>query len=227
MSITSTAIYLSARALLNDQGTALFTNTTLEPLLQLALRDLEAAEVLEDGPLVNRYSANATVAALTTVWTGQATAIGAGNAIIFPMKMEERTVGSVLESDWVDMTFKDTLPNQVMGTTLDFWTWRIEQIVFLGATTAREVRLWYKGIIDVTPSGGVITILSPSVHNFLAFKTAEYAAATIGQNADIASAMSQYAAQKLEEILGIIDKNNQKVPIRRKGYTRKFRRIVS
>lgn len=221
MAITSASIYTGARALLNDQGTALFTNATLEPLLQICLRDLEAAVVLEDGPLIDTYSTEATITANASGgnWAAQPT------DIIYPMKMEERAVGATLNTDWVDMTFKEVFPNEIADTTLRYWGWRQEQIIFLGATVDRRVRLYYKRLIVTTPSTGVISGILQYAENYLEFHLAELAAATIGQNMDIASAMGQYAAIKMEELLGIISKHNQKVPIRRKGYTKKFRRI--
>lgn len=220
MSLNSTTIYTNARALLNDQNNVLFTNTVLQPLLQIALRDLEAKVILEDGPLLVERTAETTINSGTTVWTS-----GFPTDVVYPMYLEERAVGSANETDWIRMQFKDPIPNEAQSEMLVYWNWREEAILLLGAISNRNVRMTYKKLIDTVASGGVINVGLQFAENYLEYHLAELAAATIGQNFEIASALGNSANERLEDVLAIIDKHNQKEPIRRRNYSSKYGRI--
>ncbi len=137
MSLASEALK-SARSLLNDDRKLHWSDVALMPKLRQAHREMQLELVLNGMPVVREVSALFTVDAL-------ATDLGSSLPLdlVDPIRMWERSATDS-NASLADMDKVEILPNTEQGTTLRWWCWREEVITFLGATTDRVVKLFYK-----------------------------------------------------------------------------------
>jgi hypothetical protein len=119
------------------------------------------------------------------------------------------------------MTETDWEPTAIPTNRLNYWNWREEEIKFLGATVNREVRIRYmKGLTRITATTTPVTILNSTT--FLGARCATIAAFVIGNNPARATALSDDAGSALSDLLAILVKRGQGLPVRRR--VNRFRR---
>lgn len=206
---------------LNDVSQAVFTNTVLLPFLQVAWDEL--AEVFEENnnPATNETS---TTSVVTTVMTdiGGSTGPALPTDLIEIQTLYERTNGS--SESWQEMIPKTFLPPFVVkSTSLVYWAWMGQIIQFIGATTTRQIRIDYTGLVFNTLSGPTSAIAIFNSKNFLAYRTAALAADEIGENPTRAASLNSNAGSSLSRISNIVVKGQQNTPVRRRPFQASFR----
>lgn len=197
-----------AAALLNDPSQLTWTDTILLPYYQKAFREL--VEVLEGHsvPMLKEASAAVTVAA-------GATSITSITDIRLPLVLWERASGST--DPFTKMEETSWEPETEQTNELRYWSWREGSIVFVGATTDREVKLQYiKTLAAAATINSNVTI--PEGRLFLTSRTAAIAAALGGGNFERAAALDSDAQEALWRVVNISTKSMQALPVRRKGY---------
>src|SRR5690606_2389933 len=97
---------------------------------------------------------------------------------------------------------------------LRVWTWREEQIYFLGATMDREIRIRYVKSLDALTLGSTVAITNALT--VLAARTAALAARHIGENPTRASELDADAAFNLDTFIVTSIRQNQGLPTRRR-----------
>lgn len=208
----------SARVYLNDTKKQIWTDTTLIPYLKEAYRDLLLVLWLNGMPVIKEKSATINVNA-------NALDLGVNQPadLIEPISLKERTQGS--SESWIPMVEVGFEPDISKDTILRYWDWREEKIVFVGATSNREVllRYWKSLTLPVdatTPLGFIFAEI------FLGPQTAGYAAGSVG-NTTLAGELLYVQSQavgiaggKLDMIVRANVKGSQNLPARRIPYRR-------
>jgi len=200
-----------ASVLLGDPDQTKWDFAVLLPLLQKAHRELQVDLNLSGLPVLKEVSAILTVPAL-------AVSLGAllPADLIEPVSLGERQSGtSDLFNDMIQTTWE---PEDVQTTTLRYWSWREENIVFLGATVAVDVKLRYiKGLTAPTSEGSPLGFINAQL--FLGPRTAALAAAVAG-NLAVAQALNADAEIQKAKVIRYNVKQMQAIPKRRRPYRR-------
>lgn len=197
----------AAAVLLNDAAKTKFTFTVQLPFLRFALRDLEA-----------KYLGNG-VATLKEIYienlSGTAFATQPTN-IFLPITLWEKSVGEA-DDKYVPMEEKDWEPNIIPASSLYYWVWREEVVVFIGATQTRTVKMqYYKQFAAIVDENSQVAAIK--TENFLAKRTAAYCAMFIGGNEKRASALSMESEREVSDLLSLSAKERQNRPVRRRTY---------
>jgi hypothetical protein len=214
---TGTTAFDSARTYLNDVGKQIWTDAVLLPFLVEAHGDM-VLELWNNGlPILREISSDINVAIDATALTSPP------SNLVEPIWMKERAQGS--SDDWINMTEKDFEPDINQAATLRYWAWRDGTIQFVGADTAREIRLRYHKSLTV-PTGAGSALGLVFAEFFLGPQTAGYAAASVG-NLTLASELIYIpgvqigvAGSKFSIIIRANVKGQQNLPARRIGYRR-------
>lgn len=214
----------SARSYLNDTGKSFWTDARLLPYLTEAYRDLLLILHSNGLPVLREKSSAITVAI-------GATSLTLPSDFVEPIKLKERLSGS--SDTYVPMEEKDFAPDFDQVENLRYWAFREGAIEFIGATTARQVLLFYQKSLTIpTSAASALTFLY--AETFLGPQTAGYAAGALG-NTTLAEALLyrvgkdedvSIAGSKLDTLIRFNVKGQQNLPARRLPY-RRTRRIRS
>jgi hypothetical protein len=118
------------------------------------------------------------------------------------------------------------LPNATPGNELRVWAWREQQILFVGASIDKVVRVrYYRLITDL--SGDNAPVELTHALNYLAYHTAALAAEHIGQNLSKAQTLESAATDKLNKLLKKEVKQSHSRPTRRLPFRLNRRIAVS
>lgn len=209
MSVLASAVMALSAVKLNDASQAIWTNGVLLPCLQSAYDELETLLNIAEAPIQKKRSA------VITVEIGDVELDEYPADFIEPIKMEERALGST--ELFVPMTETEWDVNTLPGPYLRWWDWRDNKILFLGATTDRDVRLYYTR--SLTPlSSASINIEIPQAKNFLAARTAQIAAKDIGNMPTKAEEFEKDVEEAKDKLIRRLVKNKQGLGVRRMGY---------
>jgi len=209
MDITASEPLTEAKILLNDPAGNIFPDDKLIPLMQKAYRELQTKMMVNGLPVLKEASTPVTVVQ-GTVRLGD----GAGlpTDFIYPIELHERKVGST--DNFSPMFERAWEPDEKPGQSLEVWTWREEELKFIGATTDREVRIRYmKGLTRITATTSPIGIIQATT--YLASRTAAIAAFSLGANPSRAQALDNDAGSALIDVIVILTKRQQGLGIRR------------
>jgi len=212
MSFTAGDVYTEARALLNDTAASRYSDAQLLPLVKRAYDELQnllvlfgAAPVIADG--------------IVAVVIGQSQIVigigGLATDTMEPFYLEERTTGS---SEF----FTPMRPVQihaVPSTTspiLEQWTWQGNKIQLRsnGATTNRDIHVWYFKALTTIASGATAVELL-NAKSYLAAKSAAFVAAFIDGDIGRAEILNDLAQTSQEVLLGTEVKRQQATPVKR------------
>jgi hypothetical protein len=193
---------------LNDASAQLFTDAKLLPLLREAYGFMET-ELEENGVPTKNVIADTKI-----IPSGVTQYLPLPKDFIWPIKLEERLAGS---SDlFQPMTQKRWTPQLLQSDKLIYWDWREDEIFFLGATTNREVKLYYQ---KTFPSlDDIDAVVLGKAEQYLVAKMAALAHIFIQQNETLASIADQAANNNISQIINIQTKKSQALPVRRKPY---------
>lgn len=216
---TAQDVVNEASVLLGDKDQTRWDFDVLIPLIQKAHRELQVDLNLAGLPVLKKTSAVITIPALTLDLTAPA---GGGASLqptdlIEPVDMKERQFGvpTDLFSNMIQTTWE---PDATQSTTLRYWSWKEEKIIFLGATVAVDVKLHYiKGLAAPTSEGSDLGFINALL--FLGPRTAALAAAVAG-NLSVAQALNADAEIQKAKVIRYNVKQMQAVPKRRIPYRR-------
>jgi len=210
-----------AASALNDSGHNIFTYANMLPYLQLAYTEM--GEILESNniPMTNEVSS---IFVITTAMTdiGGSTGPSLPTDLIEIQGCYERLSGS--SEDFIEMTKVEFLPPYTELTeSLIFWAWQKQIINFLGATTARDVRLNYIGNTLTTIVDNTSTINLFNCKSFLAYRTASLCAKYVGENPTRSQQLDSDASMALDRLLNISTKGRQATPARRRPFLGRYK----
>jgi hypothetical protein len=198
-----------SRAVLNDIAMDLYTNEVLQPYLKIANDDL-SDELVDNGATVQK---EVTVDIILPI--GLKTLTLPDNMIV-PIEVFEKNQG---EDDTyyrkVDQGM--FLPNALPGKELSNWSWREQNINFLGSTQVKSVRVRYYRLITELNGENAPVELTHAL-NYLAYHTAALAAEHIGQNRVKAIDLESQALKKLSKLIKKEVKQSQSRPVRRRPF---------
>ena len=142
MADTLSTVTAKVRAHLNDLDAQLYADSFLLTYVGMAQSEFDAW-LRSKGIEGYRSQALVTVPAGTTALSTTTTPALPAN-FFQPIYLHERVSGSTKNTDWVAMTqIREDLPNQDAKEQLEIWAWQGGQILFVGATTARQIQVDY------------------------------------------------------------------------------------
>ena len=206
--ITVADVLLSARGVyLNDPAGVRLSDAKLIPALKIAQGMLETA--LEENSVQCKNKEHGPIKIVAG-----ATNLPLPADFVWPVKLEERIADS---SDlYVPMAQRRWVPQEVQGDTLKYWIWNNDKIQFLGATTDRDVKLYYQGLFPA------LNVTTDGVYNYAseyyAAKLAWFVHTFIEQSPTLAVECNAIAESHLDQIIRIMVKKGQSMPVRRRPF---------
>lgn len=171
MSQPASVALITARTMLNDDAANLWSDTVLMPKLAQAHRELQAMLKLAAAPVMRVISGDLPVAISATTVTNPAD-------MVEPIRLWERLNGDPVTAK-VQMTESDPLPIQAVASSLIYWQWMGEIILFIGASTNRFVNIQYWRSLPV-PTANTDLLGFINAELYLAPRTAALAAGSVG-----------------------------------------------
>lgn len=191
MALLSVAL-TTARTLLNDDVSAVWSDASLIPKAQEAHRELQAKLWEVGSPVVRAQSPPIMVNA-------GATTITLPVDLLTPFKLVEYAATGESLVNSVEMTEQNYLPTVAPAATLKYWAWRGEFIELVGASVGRNVVIYYRRLITIpTANNDPIGILFGEL--YLAARTAAMAHGSVG-NIEAAGFMSQKANDSFNQVI--------------------------
>lgn len=229
-SLTAGNVMDKAASLMNDTARTVYTYTAQIPYLNMALSELEEYFQLSNIPVTNKTSASITVTAGTKL-IRPVDGVGNGAAPNYPTDLVEiqgiyeRLAGTT--DPYIPLTKREFLPHTIDDLpteALQYWTWENQQIVFVGATTDRDVKLDYIATLfpEVTAASDSIGVINAK--SFLQYRTAGLCTRFIGENPTRAEELDTFAALALDRVTGIGAKARQSITTRRKPFMAAYKR---
>lgn len=211
-SLTAANVMDKAASLMNDTLRTVYTYAAQMPYLNMALSELDEHFQLNNIPVTDETSIVITIPVGTTEISAF-DGIGAGVAPTYPQDLieiqgiRERLSGS---SD--------------SYSSFTNWTWESQKIKFTAFTTAREIILDYIKTIfpEVTNQAAVIGVMNAKT--FLFFRTAALCTQFIGENAQRATELNNFAVLALDRVTGIGTKAKQNKITRRRPFMASYKR---
>ncbi len=217
-------VYTNVRALCNDMVISMFTNSVLEPYLNMAMSDLRVRFEQYNIPVTNETRKAITIPAGTSelIFNAISPAPSLPSNLIEPIALWERTSG--MEEDYIPMAKVRFLPPYETETNqLIYWCWSGQKISFIPSNIDEELRIDYiKNIFaKITDDDDQIDIIN--TQNFLQYRTAALAARYIGENSDRSNELNQTAALELDTVLSIGIKGGQSIATRRRPFNQAYK----
>lgn len=211
--------YSRARMLLNDEEGNNWPDYKLTTKAVLAFEELEAELIIAGIPVVHSVSTVITVPAMTTDDSNLdlSTVTGYPIDLLLPMWMKERQLGDT-NSDFVDMTEVDFIPNIDIDIYLHYWCWIQNTIMLRGCLNSVQVQLRYKRYLPI-PAANTDSLIVPLSQLFIAYRIAALAA----QSVNDMTRFQSYTATADKNLSRILDMNIlelQDLPAKRIGYHR-------
>lgn len=213
MALLASTVLTSARILLNDPSGAIYPDAAMYPLLNKAYRELQV-KLTTFG--ISTTKEIFTVVAVNVGTTSLSDGAGLPTDLIYPIELFERAKNST--EFWKLMQETNFEPNEVtLSTFLNFWTWREDEIKFIGALTDRDVKIrGIKSLGSITSGTSPILILDSDL--WIAQRAAAIAALTIGANPTRAQALQADLDRPggvWDDLKIILVRRKQNLPVRR------------
>lgn len=218
MTVASTVLTM-ARGLLNDPDPgSVMTDIRLIPLLDLSSRELQLMLFGVDSLELKEISAFLTVPINTPTLNAAA---GYPSDVIKPVELAERDFGST--DFFTPLEEREWEPDILPDNWIKFWAYRDSGEVRINpATVAKQIRFKYlKSLAIITAAGSTIPI--PQSEVWLAYRTAELAAVTIGENPSRAAALLPNRLLAESKLIGGTVKGGQNSPARHRKRRRTWR----
>jgi len=209
MPVLASDVMERSRAVLNDLAKDLYTDAVLQPYLKIANDDL-SDEMVDNGATVQKE-----VTADIPLLAGSKL-LALPVDMIVPIELFAKNEGQ-LDMYYYPVYQRDFLPNGVPTSTLDSWTWREQNINFIGSTTNKVIRVRYYRLVTELLGPNAPVELTHAL-NYLAYHTAALAAEHIGQNRAKAIDLESQAIQKLNKLVKKEVKTTHGRPIRRRRF---------
>jgi|SRR5215471_2606241 len=218
-------------SLLNDTARSVFTYDAQMPYLNMALNELQEHFQLNNVSVTNQTTSNPITIPIGTKIVNSYDGVGKGLAPNYPNDLVEirgiyeRLSGTT--NPFIPLTKRDFLPHSIDDLpteSLMYWIWENQQIKFIGATTAREIKLDYiktlfPKIVDEAQMLGII-----NAKTFLGYRTASLCAQFIGENKTRADSLNIDATLGIDRAVGISSKGRQNIVTRRKPFMAAYKR---
>lgn len=206
-----------ARVLLNDVGTARYTNAILLPIFKRVYKELQR-RLIRAGYTTQKEITNITV-------TAGALSIKAGGGagqlptnFLMPITLFEAAPPGTAGT-FVPMVERLWEPDEPLADTLDVWAYRMQEIWLRGSTQTRIVKVHYfKNLATITAASDPVGI--QETEQYLASAVAAVAAFAIAQNPSRAEAMQSAAENDLEELIAYLTQKLQGIRVRRRAFRR-------
>lgn len=215
-------VFTGARALLNDQDSAVFTNAVLTEYFKIAYEEIR--QDCEDNQLPITLRTSEPILIPTGVLdVGGPTGPPLPGDLIEVLECWETPAGT--NDDYMLMRKLRFLPKTGIKTAyLEVWQWVDQYIKFLGANGDIQVKLDYisTGFVDTTNENAIIKLTNAI--NFLKFRTAAYAAMFIGENETRAQVLNEKSQEALDVLLSIQLKSAQRITTRRRPFMASYKR---
>jgi len=212
MAVTFATPLSEARALLNDVTGAIYQDAPMITLGNKVYKELQT-KLSANGISTNKeLSTVIDVPALTLKLSDGALL---PTDLLYPIHLEERDDGSTSLEDFIDMDEREWEPDLVKTEILRYWTWREEEIKFVGSTVAREVRIKYvKSLGSITATTSPLAILNSE--QWLAQRLAAVASLVLGSNSSRAQALNDDLVTIWDDLRATLVKRRQAIPVRRR-----------
>jgi len=216
-------IFDQARSVyLNDTDAKVWSNNKLLPMLKAAYDSFQTVLANNDLSTIDAIDipAHIVLAAATTYGTLPID-------FVWPVKLEERAQGSTdLYTAMVQTRWENNLKPT---TTLNYWSFRGDDLLFPGATTNREVLLYYKKLYPAFPTGSgdpvidVSTVIRGHSLAALSAKVAMLVHTFINQNTTLADLCEKTYQDETFKVVNIYIKKGQSLPARPRPYRVNYR----
>lgn len=224
--VTAAEVYIQVRAFLNDPGFVNYTDTILSPFLKQAHLELQAELQLNSAQVVVDQvdsALNAAIGVVKIAFAGGPPVLPAD--LLYPIKLLEKDQGA-LDSTYIPMYEVRDLPYRNQLSTLIQWSWKENELQFVGATSARTIKVIYIRDLALAvpgpPIGGSFEVLN--CLTFLSYRVAAIVSAVIMENLERAQILQEPAQTELDKLVAIATKSQQGIPVRQRPY-QPFRRF--
>ena len=206
-------VFARAAAMCNDPAKSVVKDDVMLPHAQKAYDDLQ--DSLQDNGINTIEEVSGTVVVLANV-VSLATAGTLPADLLDPIELFERSAGAL---EWTPMTNRtgEGLPERVATDTLGDWEWREDDIKFVGATAARDVRIRYMRTFAPLTGGGS-ALQSQKYKNYMSSRTAALVMALVLKDMEIAQILQNDADVALQQLVSTGVKAEQGQPVRRRPY---------
>jgi len=222
MILTAQQVMDSAAALLNSSALGgVFSYASQMPYLNIAMEELQEYAELNNIPVTDKSEYDIPVA------------IGLSELNFtdipkLPRDLIEIQVvyDRLAESDdqYLPLTRCTFLPSPATPIAqLVYWTWQDQKILFIPATTEREVRLDYIRSIFTPVVDKSDTIAMINCKSYLEFRTAALISEFIGENPTRAGSLNGMAGAALERSMNIGVKGQQAIAVRRRPFNQNYK----
>ena len=229
-SLTAANVMDKSASLMNDTLKTTYTYTEQMPYLNMALSELEEHFQLNNIPVTDQTSAPIIVP-IGTKSINAFDGVGEGPAPNYPQDLieiqglYERLSGTT--NPFTPLGKRDYLPHAVDDLptdSLQYWVWQDQRIKFVGALSAREVKIDYIKTLfpEVTNQAAILGVMSSK--SFLQYRTAALCTQFIGENAERAGELNNFAILALDRVTGIGIKAKQSITTRRKPFMAAYKR---
>lgn len=191
MSVQASVVLSTARTLLNDDLSTLWTDTVLFPKLAQAHRELQQKLRKMASPVMRKQTTPTEVLAAATTITSPAD-------MVEPIRLWEGAHSADV-STFTLMTESDPLPNLDAAATLIYWQWYDEQINFIGSSANRDVMILYWRSLPI-PAVNTDLVGMINAEVYLAPRVAALAAGSVGEAA-VFQAMTALAESTLADVV--------------------------
>lgn len=195
---------------LNDLGQDEFSDDVLLPHFQDAADELQTTLELNGILVLEKKSA----AIVIPIGTTQMDSL-IPDDMLEPQILKERLSGS--QDMYQPMIERQWEPEILPTDSLRYWTYREQNIFFVGATTARQIHIHYlKRLITINHVFSPVTV--NNAEQFMIARTAANAADFQGENETRADKLNKEADDNIIQLMGIGMKNKQGSRTRRRPF---------
>ncbi len=226
--LTAGDVLTASAALLNDVNKTVYTNAIQFPYLNMALRELQELYELNNIPVTDSHSVAVEVpAGIDFVGFAPTPPIVdtpyLPDDLIEPKVVWERQAGV---NPYTPMTRLDYLPRYQEGVEYNqflYFTWQSNEIRFLPANQANDIKLDYirRLFITLDDEDDVIAVIN--AESFLQYRTAALCAEFLGENKSRAQELNTFAALGMDRALGIGTKGRQAINIRHRPFRASYK----
>lgn len=215
MSFLASEALVPCRLAINDVNGDNFDNDVLIPYMAMAMRELVGKLELQEIPSYNEISAVIPVLAGATTLT-------LPSDFRTPIKLEEKPAGAPVDQ-FAPMYQREWEPSALPQNSLSCWVYREDSIKFLGATSDRDVKLFYQTTGQpINSVASVITVIG--LENVLGLKTAYLFTALGLRNIELAnSVIKPLMDEQWDEFSRRRVKGNQSMPVKRPSFRERAR----
>lgn len=225
---TYTQVLSDVAALMNDSARDQYTDTSLLPYLNMAMRELEEIYELNNIPSSNETSAKLDVPANTAIIAFS------GTTPVLPadlIEIRELWCSSDGQNKWTRINKREYLTGDSLssGSTIQFfnvWAWMEQEIRLIASSVALDLKIDYirylfarLSLADLSQNLSVL-----NSHNTLMYRTAGLASEFIAENKTRAEDLNSNAITSLNVNLGISTKSKQAMIFRRRPFRASWKR---